>query len=243
MRIVGKTDIGVVRHQNQDAYSAGELPGGVAWAVVCDGMGGANGGDIASTTAVKVISSRISKAFRGGMSASSIHAMLESAINAANISVYDMSQEDETLAGMGSTVVACVIVDGVAHIAHAGDSRAYIFSTERIEQITRDHTYVQRLIEDGTLTSEQAKTYPHRHVITRALGVNERLAVDYTDVELTADDAILLCTDGLSGTLEDSDMLKIFSECTFYEYPDRLVSAANSRGGNDNITVVIMSLL
>ncbi len=242
MRIVGKTDVGVVRHQNQDAYSAGELPGGVAWAVVCDGMGGANGGDIASTTAVKVISSRISKAFRDGVSTNSIHAMLESAINAANINVYDMSREDETLAGMGSTVVACVVVDGVAHIAHAGDSRAYIFSTERIEQITRDHSYVQRLIEDGTLTSEQAKTYPHRNVITRALGVNERLAVDYTEVTLGEDDAILLCTDGLSGALEDSDMLQIFSDCTFYEYPDRLVGAANERGGNDNITVVIISL-
>ncbi len=242
MRIVGKTDIGVVRHQNQDAYSAGELPGGVAWAVVCDGMGGANGGDIASTTAVKVISSRISRSFRDGMSASSIRAMLESAINAANISVYDMSREDESLAGMGSTVVACVIVDGVAHIAHAGDSRAYIFSSERIKQITKDHTYVQHLIEDGTLTSEQAKTYPHRHVITRALGVNERLLVDYTDVVLSQNDAILLCTDGLSGALEDCDMLRIFTECAFYEYPDRLVSAANSRGGNDNITVVIMSL-
>ncbi len=242
MRIVGKTDIGAVRHQNQDAYSAGELPGGVAWAVACDGMGGANGGDIASTTAVKVISSRISKAFRDGISTHSVHAMLESAINAANISVYDMSREDETLAGMGSTVVACVIVDGVAHIAHAGDSRAYIFNTERIEQITRDHSYVQRLIEDGTLTSEQAKTYPHRNVITRALGVNERLAVDYNEIALGEDDAILLCTDGLSSLLEDNDMLRIFTECTFYEYPDKLVSAANERGGNDNITVVIMSL-
>lgn len=242
MRIVSKTDIGVVRHQNQDAYSAGELPGGVAWAVVCDGMGGANGGDIASTTAVKVISSRISKAFRDGISEQSIPSMLESAINAANISVYDMSREDETLAGMGSTVVACILVGGVAHIAHAGDSRAYIFNTERIMQVTRDHSYVQRLIEDGALTSEQAKTYPHRNVITRAIGVNERLAVDYTEVTLDEGDAVMLCTDGLSGSLDDEDMIKIFGEYNFYEYPDQLVKAANECGGNDNITVVIMSL-
>lgn len=242
MRIVSKTDIGVVRHQNQDAYSAGELPGGVAWAVVCDGMGGANGGDIASTTAVKVISSRISKAFRDGISEQSIPSMLESAINAANISVYDMSREDETLAGMGSTVVACILVCGVAHIAHAGDSRAYIFNTERIMQVTRDHSYVQRLIEDGALTSEQAKTYPHRNVITRAIGVNERLAVDYTEVTLDEGDAVMLCTDGLSGSLDDEDMIKIFGEYNFYEYPDQLVKAANECGGNDNITVVIMSL-
>lgn len=242
MRIVSKTDVGVVRHTNQDAYSAGELPGGVAWAVVCDGMGGANGGDIASTTAVKVISSRISKAFRDGISEQSIPSMLESAVNAANISVYDMSREDETLAGMGTTVVACVLVDGVAHIAHAGDSRAYLFNKDKITQITRDHSYVQRLIENGTLTAEQAKTSPHRNVITRALGVNERLAVDYTEVPIGEQDAVMLCTDGLTGCLEDDDMLAIFSGCSFYEYPDRLVKAANERGGNDNITVVILSL-
>jgi len=101
VRIVSKTDVGKVRRNNQDAYSAGELPGGVAWAVVCDGMGGANGGNIASATAVKVISERISSGYREGMSSNSIRAMLDTAINAANISVYDMSQDDATLAGMG----------------------------------------------------------------------------------------------------------------------------------------------
>ena len=242
MRIVSKTDVGKVRRSNQDAYSAGELPGGVAWAVVCDGMGGANGGNIASATAVKVISERISSGYREGMSSNSILAMLDTAINAANISVYDMSQDDVALAGMGTTVVACVLVGGVAYIAHAGDSRAYRFNKDEVAQVTRDHSYVQRLIEEGTITEEQAKNYPHKNVITRALGVNERLAVEHTEIELNEGDGIMLCTDGLTGCIDNDDMLDIFKKYNFYEYPDRLVKLANKRGGADNITVVILSL-
>lgn len=242
MRIVSKTDTGMLRRNNQDSYATGELPGGVAWAVVCDGMGGANGGNVASASAVKVISEHISSTYRDGMSSNSVRNMLESAINAANISVYDMSRQSEDLTGMGTTVVAAVVTDGIAHIAHAGDSRAYLFSTDRIEQITRDHSYVQRLIEDGKLTEEQAKTYPHRNIITRALGVDERITVDYNEVALSENDAIMMCTDGLTGMVEPEEMLKIFKEYSFYEYPDCLVKLANKKGGSDNITVVILSL-
>ena len=131
MRIVSKTDVGKVRRNNQDAYATGELPGGVAWAVVCDGMGGANGGNIASATAVKVISERISSGYRDGMSSNSILAMLDSAINAANISVFDMSQEDVSLAGMGTTVVTCVLVGGVAYIGGEGQMIAVLLHNTR----------------------------------------------------------------------------------------------------------------
>lgn len=242
MRIVSKTDIGMARRSNQDAYATGELPGSVAWAVVCDGMGGANGGNVASATAVKVISEHISSAYREGMSSNSVRTMLESAITAANLSVYDMSQQSEDLAGMGTTVVACVIVNGVAHISHVGDSRAYRIGTDGMEQLTRDHSYVQRLIEDGRLTTEEAKTYPHRNIITRALGVEERILVDYNEIVMDPKDALLICTDGLSGMVECEDMLDVFRSYSFYECPDRLVKLANQQGGSDNITVVILSL-
>ena len=241
MRIVSKTDVGLARRSNQDAYATGELPGGVAWAVVCDGMGGANGGNVASALAVKTISEQISSTYREGMSSNSVRTMLESAITAANVAVYDLSRQTEDLAGMGTTVVACVVVDGVAHISHVGDSRAYRFSPERIEQITRDHSYVQRLIEDGRLTAEEAKRYPHRNIITRALGVEERLLEDYNEVSLEKEDAILICTDGLSGSVEEEEMLEVFRQASFYEYPDRLVRLANGKGGSDNVTVVILS--
>lgn len=242
MRIVSKTDVGLARRSNQDAYATGELPGGVAWAVVCDGMGGVGGGNVASTLAVKTISEQISASYREGMSSNSVRTLLESALTAANLAVYDASQQSADLAGMGTTVVACVILDGVAHISHVGDSRAYLFSPERIRQITRDHSYVQRLIEDGKLTEEEARTYPHRNIITRALGVEERLLVDYNEVTLAPDDAILICTDGLSGSVEEEDMLAVFRQASFYEYPDRLVRLANEKSGSDNVTVVILSL-
>ncbi len=242
MRIVSKTDVGMSRRNNQDSYCTGELPGSVAWAVVCDGMGGANGGNIASTTAVKVISEHISSTYRAGMGSNSVRTMLESAIIPANLAVYDISQQSEDLVGMGTTVVAAVIIGNTAHIAHVGDSRAYVFSTESIEQTTRDHSYVQRLIEDGKLTAEEAKTYPHRNIITRALGVDERLIVDYNEVTLSEGDALMICTDGLTGMVEPEEMLQVFEKQSFYEYPDRLVKLANEKGGSDNITVVILSL-
>ncbi len=242
MRIVSKTDIGMARRSNQDAYATGEFPGSVAWAVVCDGMGGANGGNVASATAVKIISEHISSSYREGMSSNSVRTMLESAITAANLMVYDLSQQSDDLAGMGTTVVACVVVDSVAHISHVGDSRAYRVSPDSIEQLTRDHSYVQRLIEDGRITTEEAKTYPHRNVITRALGVEERILVDYNEVPLEKEDVLMICTDGLSGMVESEDMLEVFRNHNFYEYPDRLVKLANKQGGADNITVVILSL-
>jgi protein phosphatase len=205
-------------------------------------MGGANGGNVASATAVKVISEHISSSYREGMSSNSVRTMLQSAINAANISVFDMAQSVDTLAGMGTTVVAVVILDNIAHIAHAGDSRAYLVSGESIEQITRDHSVVQNLIESGKLTTDEAKVYPGRNVITRALGVDERINIDYNEIPLGAEDAILICTDGLTNYLENEDILSVTKQYSFYEYPDRLIRLANKNGGGDNITVVIMSL-
>ena len=171
MKIVSKTDVGLVRQSNQDSYAAGEMPGGVAWAVVCDGMGGANGGNIASATAVKMISEMISSTYREGMSSNSIRTMLQSAIYAANVSVFDMAKSVESLSGMGTTVVAAVVAHGLVHVAHAGDSRAYIVSDTGMQQITKDHSIVQSMIEDGSLSPAEAKLPPRKNIITRALGV------------------------------------------------------------------------
>jgi len=242
MECFGATDTGRVRSNNQDTFRLGELSETALYAVVCDGMGGANGGGVASSITADILEKRIVSQYRENMPASSVFNLLESAIDAANIEVLDRAMADTELAGMGTTVVTCVLVGGVAYIAHAGDSRAYRFNGEQVEQVTRDHSYVQRLIEEGTLTTEQAKTYPHRNVITRALGVNERLAVEHTEIELGDGEGLMLCTDGLTSCIDNEDMLGIFKKYNFYEYPDRLVKLANKRGGTDNITVVILSL-
>lgn len=241
MKIVAKTDIGLKRESNQDSYAAGELPGAVAWAVVCDGMGGAAGGNYASSTAVKVISERITSSYRQGMSASSIRNMLTSAIAAANISVYDMSKADPELTGMGTTVVVAIVVDNNVFIAHAGDSRAYILSNGSLNQLTKDHSIVQEMIDHGTLTPDEAKVDPRKNIITRALGVDYELRIDFDIADIGENDVLILCTDGLTNFVEPQEIYELTNDGKFYEYAERLVARANSNGGGDNITVVTVS--
>ncbi len=239
MRVTAKTDIGKVRTSNQDAYSAGELPGGVAWAVVCDGMGGANGGNVASSVSVRMISHSIDEGYRNGMRPSSIRNMLESAISGANAYVYDLAKSDETLSGMGTTCVAALIADGMVYVSHVGDSRAYIISEGgKLRQLTRDHSIVQDLIETGSITSEEAKTYPGKNIITRALGVEENVSIDFCEEDFTENDILLICTDGLTNFVSEEDIINLTSDGKFFEYAERLVELANSHGGGDNITVV-----
>ena len=241
MKIVAKTDIGLQRESNQDSYAAGELPGSVAWAVVCDGMGGAAGGNYASSTAVKVISERITSSYRAGMSASSIRNMLTSAIAAANISVYDMSKADPELTGMGTTVVVAIVVDNNVFIAHAGDSRAYILSNGSLNQLTKDHSIVQEMIDHGTLPPDEAKVHPRKNIITRALGVDYELRIDFDIADIGENDVLILCTDGLTNFVEPQEIYELTDDGKFYEYAERLVDRANSNGGGDNITVVTVS--
>lgn len=241
MKISGKTDIGRQRRTNQDSYATGELVGSVAWAVVCDGMGGANGGNIASATAVKTVSERISSSFRQGMGSNSICNLLKSSVAAANINVFDMSKSVEALSGMGTTIVATIISEGIAHIVHAGDSRAYLISKDgNFEQITRDHSIVQTLLESGQLSEEDARIHPRKNVITRALGVDEILDLDYSEVELSDGEGILICTDGLTNFVDKDDIIKTLKEHSLMECPEILVDMANENGGGDNITVVVI---
>ncbi|MFR2018750.1 Stp1/IreP family PP2C-type Ser/Thr phosphatase [Eubacterium sp.] len=242
MKIVAKTDKGLVRENNQDAYAVGELPGEVAWAVVCDGMGGAAGGNIASALAVKVISDKITSSYNEKMRDSSIKNLLDSAITAANIEVYDMAYSRPDLKGMGTTVVAVVVRDNVAHIAHAGDSRAYIVNKDGVEQITVDHSLVQNLVDRGEITKEEAEHHPNKNVITRALGVDKRIDVDFSEVDLQENETLILCTDGLSNCVNNAEIADDIKDGQYYAFADRLVKRANKNGGNDNITVVAIAI-
>ncbi|MBO4339057.1 MAG: Stp1/IreP family PP2C-type Ser/Thr phosphatase [Clostridia bacterium] len=241
MKIVAKTDTGKVRASNQDAYAAGELPNGVAWAVVCDGMGGAAGGNVASTTAVKIISEQISSKYRENMSSRSIKNMLFSAIIAANVSVYEISCSNEELRGMGTTVVACILAGNEAYIAHAGDSRAYILHENDLTQLTRDHSMVQDLVEIGKITQDEAKHHPRKNIITRAVGVDQNIDIDFCVEELKDEDTLLICTDGLTNYVDIDEIREITAENSFYGYAESLVRRANENGGGDNITVVALA--
>ena len=242
MKIVAKTDKGLVRENNQDAYAVGELPGEVAWAVVCDGMGGAAGGNIASALAVKVISEKITSAYNERMRDASIKNLLDSAIAAANIEVYDLAYSRSDLNGMGTTVVAVIVRDNIAYIAHAGDSRAYLVSKDDVKQITVDHSLVQNLVDRGEITPEEAERHPKKNLITRALGVDKRIDVDFSEVDLCENETLILCTDGLSNCVNNREMSEEINDGQYYAFADRLVKRANKNGGNDNITVVAIAI-
>ncbi len=241
MKIVAKTDRGIVRESNQDAYAVGELPGEVVWAVVCDGMGGASGGDIASKLAVKVISEKITSCYNEKMRDSSIKNLLDSAITAANIEVYDMADTRPELQGMGTTVVCAIVRGDDAYIAHAGDSRAYIVEKNEIKQITVDHSYVQDLVNKGEITADEAEVHPNKNYITRAIGVDKRIDADFEQIYLGEEEILLLCTDGLTNYVSTTEIYNEISDGQYYAFADRLVKKANTNGGGDNITVVAIA--
>lgn len=239
MEIFGKTDIGLVRETNQDAYAFGHFDSGDAWAVVCDGMGGVSGGQVASTICVEKVSDALKRGYRKKMSVSSAKNLLSSAINAANSAVFKEAQENYELKGMGTTVVVVLVLNNIAVIAHVGDSRAYILNQESIKPVTKDHSFVQLLVDTGKITEEEAKVHPDRNVITRAVGIEHVVDVEFDVVDINENEKLLICTDGLNGYVEDVDILK-----TVNEYGDssaeKLVETANNSGGRDNVTVVIV---
>jgi len=241
LKIVAKTDKGLIRESNQDAYAVGELPGEVAWAVVCDGMGGAAGGNIASALAVKVISDKITSCYNSKMRDSSIFNLLDSAITAANIEVYDMADSQHDLRGMGTTVVCAIVRNNTAFIAHAGDSRAYIATGDNVKQITTDHSMVQDLVDRGKITAEEAENHPNKNIITRAVGVDKRIEIDFDELDLGENDTLILCTDGLSNYVSTAELLEDIKDGQYYAFADRLVKRANNNGGGDNITVVAIA--
>ena len=241
MKLAGKTDVGRIRRENQDDYRAGELPGGAAWGLVCDGMGGARGGREASHGACDVIErsfqDQYSHCGRGGE-----EQFLAQALEHANHYVFQKSAQEESLAGMGTTVVCALVRDGRAYICHAGDSRAYLFHAGRLHQLTHDHSYVQELVDCGTITPEEAEHHPQKNIITRALGVYYRLTPDFTSVVVLKGDMLLLCSDGLTNALTTEQMEALLGRVPFYDLPDRLIEAANAAGGQDNITALLLGV-
>lgn len=240
MKIFSKTDKGKVRADNQDAFFAGRISDSAVFAVVCDGMGGANAGSVASENAVRHISEYIIKSYRNEMSADELETLVRNAVISANIELYDMSVNDPSLSGMGTTAVIALVKEDGAVIANVGDSRIYLVN-EEIRQLTRDHSVVQSLVESGKITPEDAKVHPRKNVITRAVGAEENVTPDSAVIKLSDGDSLLLCTDGLSNYLDDGDILSIFKNTDISAVPEALANRANSNGGGDNITVVTLT--
>ncbi len=239
MIVSAKTDVGVKRHTNQDEYAILNLCDGSVLAVVCDGMGGANAGNVASHTACQVITSFFERSFRKGLDPMGVTALIQSAILSANIEVFNMAQKNEELKGMGTTVVAAFVSPDFTVVSHVGDSRAYLVNQE-VTQLTRDHSVVQSLIESGKLTPEEAANHPRRNVITRALGIEPDVLVDSDEYELKDNEILLLCSDGLSNFISAHEITQIFNKTKTEQIADELVNKANKNGGGDNITAVVV---
>ncbi|MBR3815475.1 MAG: Stp1/IreP family PP2C-type Ser/Thr phosphatase [Clostridia bacterium] len=240
MKIVGKTDVGSFRQRNEDAFAFGYYDDGAAWALVCDGMGGVHGGQIASSTAIELISDKIKKCYIKTMPVSSFENLLLSSVTTANVTVYDRGSVDMNLRGMGTTVVAAVYKDNEACIAHVGDSRAYKISGDSVELITKDHSLVQEMLDNGQITAEEYENAPIKNIITRALGISEEVDIDFDFVCINPGELLLLCSDGFSGYVTEKEILEIYKNSDFDCLADEYIVRANENGSRDNITVVVM---
>ena len=244
MILAAKTDVGVQRENNQDSYSFGELLPGVCYAIVCDGMGGAAEGAVASRECVRIMRERIQNGFYDGMSDRSVRALMTSSVDLANKQIFNLSLKDEKYEGMGTTVVAAIITQDYVYVVHAGDSRAYLINPAKrdIVQLTRDHSVVQKMVEDGTITAEQAADHPKKHLITRAVGVDSSVRADFCQENIYPGDIILLCTDGLTNYSSVSQLVLFSEGVSLAEYVSKLVENSIENGGGDNVTVVAVSV-
>lgn len=243
MQSWGLTDQGCVRKQNQDAYLIEQLDRNSLLGVVCDGMGGAKSGNIASTLAVEVFQQEVKQSWKPHLSQDKIDQILRSAVKLANFTVYDQAQQFEEFDGMGTTLVAVLIHGKKATVVNVGDSRAYGIDDSGIRQITKDHSLVQMMVERGELKSEQAKNYPGKNLITRAIGTEAVVMCDIFHLDVAKGDFFLLCSDGLSNMMDDQEILfEVIHGVNKAHCCKRLLSIAKNRGAPDNVTSVLLQI-
>lgn len=247
MKIIsfGGTDAGKKRKNNEDAYLNDDK---IGLYVVADGIGGSEGGEVASRIAVDALAETIPNLLqeKGRPRSSSVvcevdsdNSLLRQAFTIANNEIRRAGEQTPDLSSMGTTLVMVFLKDELACIAHVGDSRAYLLRSGEFKQLTADHSFVAEQISAGVMTPEQARLSPYRHVITRALGANGEVLPDISQLRVQKDDRFLLCTDGLTEMVDDENIGRILGRAAPREAVEQLVAAANSAGGVDNITAVV----
>ncbi len=241
MRSWGLTDPGNIRKQNQDAFRMEKLDHGALLCVVCDGMGGAKSGNIASTLATEVFVEEVRRVWNPLMDQEKIDQMLRSAVKLANFTVYDQAAQFAEFDGMGTTLVAVFIKNRKATVVNVGDSRAYSIDKEGITQITKDHSLAQLMVDRGELTSETSKSFPGKNLITRAIGTEPVIFCDLFHLNVSKGDFILLCSDGLSNMMDDQEILfEVVHGVNKQQCCKRLLNIAKTRGAPDNVTSVLI---
>ncbi|HUE51099.1 MAG TPA: PP2C family serine/threonine-protein phosphatase [Terriglobales bacterium] len=245
VELAGLSDVGCQRENNEDRYAYWEPASEQQFkqrgrlAVVADGMGGYEGGQEASRIAVEVIED-----VYANTPGSDIQALLITGFHLAHHRIQEHAREHPELLGMGTTCTAIALLDKLLYYAHVGDSRLYLVRDSRIFRLTRDHSYVGRLIENGVISQEEAESHPQRHILTAAMGAGAVIAPDNPDqpIQLMAGDVLVLCTDGLWSLLTDSEIIRTVEDAAPSDACKALVEIAKKRGGPDNITVEVLRI-
>ncbi len=242
----GQTDVGQRRDHNEDSFL---VDAGLGLFIVADGMGGHAGGGTASRLAVDTIQGSVEEARERepglfgaptGVEESPLPDVLREAVEAACTKIFQTAQGDPDLSGMGTTVTAALVDGRTAFIAHVGDSRCYLLRDSRIYQVSEDHSLVNEQLKAGAISQDEAKHSRFKNIITRSVGFEQQVQVDLMGIELETDDILLLCCDGLSNLVDDAEILHVMEEWPLEETPSQLIELANERGGDDNITVVVI---
>ena len=239
MLVFASTDIGMSRNMNQDYYYISDDEE-LSIFILADGMGGYNGGEIASKIAVESARKFLEENFKKVQNdRKQIVNILKSATNYANNTVYEISKENKNLEEMGTTLEICLIYNNKIYISHIGDSRVYSIIDGKIQRLTIDHSYVEKLVRDGTITREEAENHPKKHVLIKALGCVPEVEPDIIEAELKKEEIIVICSDGLTNMLKDKKIKNIV--INNIENPEKeLIKEANIAGGYDNITAIII---
>lgn len=236
MRVVGMTDVGLVRETNQDYIYYSEEPVGPFpnLLILADGMGGHKAGDFASRYSVECLLDYI----RNTQPAPLIR-MVDEGVKYANRKLIEKASEDEAYNGMGTTMVIAYIEDNQLYVGNIGDSRLYLLD-KLINQVTEDHSYVATLVRAGEITPEEARNHPKKNIITRAIGATENVKVDFFEVDLEKGDRIVMCSDGLSNMVEDAVIYDIVRHAYMGDVAKELIEEAKNNGGTDNISVIVV---
>ncbi len=233
-----KTDIGKARDMNQDSYYVSSPENNIELYILADGMGGYNGGEVASKLAIESARKYIENNFNQiEPEKEQILKLVKNAAEYANMVVYEKSKTSEDLKGMGTTLDICFIYNNKVYIGHVGDSRIYLIRKDIIRKLTKDHSYVQQLVEDGKITREEANHHPKKNMLLKALGCTEYVEPDIRARNIEKQDILLMCSDGLTNMVDESIIYKMVKENP-KTAPEKLVNLANEAGGYDNVTVI-----
>ncbi len=240
MFVVAKSDVGMTRKENQDRFCVKIIDDKTVAAVVCDGMGGAQSGGVASEIAANTVFDRITLNYRNDADDNSIRNTLITSLTAANTLVYEKAKEDDDKKGMGTTCIGALINKDKAYIASVGDSRAYLLDENGISQITNDHTIVEILYEQGKIEKDDKNKHEMSHIITKAIGTEPDIDPDYFELELKENSIILICSDGLTNYCSDELIYSYVYNKELEKSLNDLINYAKDKGGKDNITVAII---